>query len=63
MYDRVSLKLLLEEAGFVDYKVCRFDESRIPDWDRYRLDHAREGDKPRKPDSLFVEATKPPGAG
>jgi predicted SAM-dependent methyltransferase len=58
MYDRVSLQWLLEDAGFVDFRVCRFDESRIPDWDRYRLDHAQSGEGPRKPDSLFVEAVR-----
>jgi predicted SAM-dependent methyltransferase len=59
MYDRLSLKLLLESEGFVRVKQVSHDESAIPDWSRYRLDTSQEGDRPRKPDSLFVEAIKP----
>lgn len=59
MYDRVSLKMLLEEQGFADFKVCTFDESRMLNWDQYQLDRSARGNQPRKPDSLFVEAIKP----
>lgn len=57
MYDRFSLRRLLEQAGFVDIRVCRADESRIPDFNSYNLDMV-DG-KIRKPDSLFVEGIKP----
>lgn len=58
MYDRYSLGKLLQEAGFVDIKVCRADESRIPDFNSYLLDIEADGSV-RKPDSLFMEARKP----
>jgi predicted SAM-dependent methyltransferase len=57
MYDRFSLKRLLERAGFVDVKICAATESRIPEYEKYSLD-ALNGIV-RKPDSLYVEASKP----
>lgn len=59
MYDRLSLRLLLSELGFVDFAVKRYDESSIPHWAKYNLDKSPEADRPRKPDSLYVEARKP----
>lgn len=58
MYDRWSLRVLLERCGFSGFKVCMADESRIPDFPSYRLDVTDDGSI-RKPDSLFVEAVKP----
>ena len=57
MYDRVSLARLLREVGFIEPMVRRADESRIPDFDSFRLD--RVDGFVRKPDSLYVEAIKP----
>jgi predicted SAM-dependent methyltransferase len=57
MYDRFSLRRLLEQAGFIDVRICRADESRIPDFNSYNLDVV-EGIV-RKPISLFMEGTKP----
>jgi len=57
MYDRYSLRRLLEQAGFIDVRICRADESRIPDFNSYNLDVV-EG-KVRKPVSLFMEGIKP----
>lgn len=57
MYDRYSLKQLLEKAGFVDIKRCDANESRIVDFEKYALD-VKDG-VVRKPDSLFIEASKP----
>ncbi|WP_009633334.1 class I SAM-dependent methyltransferase [Synechocystis sp. PCC 7509] len=57
MYDRFSLKCMLEQSGFVDVKVCRSDESQIPNFNSYGLDMV--DNKIRKPDSLFMEAIKP----
>jgi hypothetical protein len=58
MYDRVSLRTLLTEAGFVGFRRLSATDSAIPDWDRYRLDEMPDG-SPAKPDSLFAEAYKP----
>lgn len=56
MYDRFSLRRMLERSGFVDVRVCRADESRILDFNSYGLD-IFEG-KVRKPDSLFMEGVR-----
>lgn len=57
MYDRYSLKQLLAKSGFVDIKRCNANESRIADFEKYALD--MKDDVVRKPDSLFIEASKP----
>lgn len=57
MYDRYSLKRLLEKAGFVDVKICTANESRIPEYEKYSLDVLNG--IVRKPDSLYIEASKP----
>jgi predicted SAM-dependent methyltransferase len=56
MYDRYSLKQLLEKCGFSDVKVVTAFTSGIPDWNSFELDG--KDDKVRKPDSLFMEARK-----
>ncbi len=56
MYDRYSLKLLLQNCGFKDVKVVTAFTSSIKDWDRFELD-GKNG-LVRKPDSLFIEAKK-----
>jgi predicted SAM-dependent methyltransferase len=57
MYDRFSLKRLLQKSGFQNVKTCRADESLIPNFNKYSLD-ILDG-KIKKPDSLFVEGIKP----
>jgi len=57
MYDRYSAKKLLESAGFVGVNVCSAGESQINEFNKYLLDIV-DG-RVRKPDSLFVEASKP----
>ncbi len=57
MYDRVSLRTLLTEAGFTRMRCVGPMESAIPDWLGYHLDMTPAGDV-CKPDSLFVEAEK-----
>lgn len=57
MYDRCSLRALLQETGFHEIKVCDAGESRIPNFARYGLDLDADG-AARKPDSLFMEASK-----
>lgn len=58
MYDRHSLSVLLQQAGFEQIVICQADESRIPDFGQYQLDVEADG-QIRKPDSLYVEAVKP----
>ena len=58
MYDRWSLRRLLEDCGFSDIRVCAASESRIPGFSTYLLDCEEDGSI-RKPDSLFIEAQKP----
>jgi predicted SAM-dependent methyltransferase len=57
MYDRYSLQRLLTRAGFVDVRVCKADESSIPDFDSCDLDTLDK--RIRKPDSLYMEGVKP----
>jgi predicted SAM-dependent methyltransferase len=57
MYDRLSLSLLLKGCGFSNFKVCKANESAIPDFSSYELDTNLDG-VIRKPDSIFVEAIK-----
>lgn len=56
MYDRYSLKRLLNQAGFVNVTICAANESRIPEYEKYSLDVLNG--VARKPDSLYVEAYK-----
>ena len=58
MHDRLSVKFLMEQAGFMDYQVRTYKESDLKGWDRYRLDQSNFGDHAIEP-SLYVEARKP----
>lgn len=57
MYDRLSLRRLLEGAGFTDCRPMGARESAIPGFALYHLDTAPSGTV-RKPDSLFMEAVR-----
>jgi predicted SAM-dependent methyltransferase len=57
MYDRVSLRDLLRQAGFEHFRCTGPAESAIPNWTDYHLDMAPDG-AVCKPDSLFVEAQR-----
>lgn len=57
MYDRYSLKLLLEVSGFESVQTMSASESSLACWNSQNLD--MEEGKVRKPDSLFVEAFRP----
>jgi len=59
MYNRLSLKLLLEKYGFINFSINSFDESKIEYWERYNLDKSIYGNFPRKPESIYVECNKP----
>ncbi len=57
MYDRFSLSKLLVQEGFKEPRILNAFESGISGWAYYSfLD--LEGDKARKPDSLFIEGVK-----
>lgn len=58
MYDRFSLSLLLMQSGFSNPIVQTAWESQIKDWSTYNLDTNPDGTI-YKPDSLYMEATKP----
>ena len=57
MYDRLSLRCLLEQAGFTGIAQQSAAESRIPGFASYDLDTL--AGRVLKPDSLFMEAVKP----
>ena len=59
MYDRYSLKRLLERCGFEDIVQRTATESYIADWASFNLDTEPDGSI-YKPDSLFMEARNPP---
>ncbi len=58
MYDEFNLRALLERCGFAAAEATDADRSRIPGWTGYHLDRDPSGTV-RKPDSLFMEASKP----
>ncbi len=58
MYDRFSLKLLLEQCGFKNCSVKSAFDSGIAKWAGFNLDGNFETKEVRKPDSLFMEAVK-----
>jgi predicted SAM-dependent methyltransferase len=57
MYDRYSLSWLLKSSGFAQIDIKDAYTSNIPEWAKYDSLDVEEG-KPRKPDSLFMEAVK-----
>lgn len=56
MYDRFSLRRLLECVGIGHVRVCSYNESRISDFNFFGLD--MEAGRARKPDSIFIEGIK-----
>lgn len=56
MYDKYSLGKLLKKTGFSVIYQCSEKESRIKNFNLYNLD--MDNNKPRKPDSLYMEAKK-----
>lgn len=56
IYDRFSLKRLLESIGFTDVSVVDACTSRIPDFAQYELDYRKGAE--RKPSSLYLEAVR-----
>lgn len=58
VYDQYSLTRELLAIGFNDIRKCHHDESRIPDFKSFSFDSNENGIE-RKPESLYLEATKP----
>lgn len=58
MYDEASIYVMLSTLGLVNITRCLASESRVEDWERIGLD-VNDGKQPRKPDSIYMEATKP----
>jgi predicted SAM-dependent methyltransferase len=58
MYDRFSLARLMSSAGFREPTIRSPVDSAIPDWAKFNLDTLPDG-RTIKPDSFFMEATKP----
>ncbi len=58
MYDRFSLARALKQAGLVNPQVMSSEKSLIPEWKEYSSLDVQDG-RTRKPDSLFMEASKP----
>ena len=57
MYDRFSLRELFEASGFEGFQVQSAEASQIDRFVDFQLDSYKG--EVRKPDSIFVEATKP----
>ncbi|MGB3852025.1 MAG: hypothetical protein WA958_18795 [Tunicatimonas sp.] len=57
MYDEYSLGTLLKGTGFRNVQRKSAHESQIPRWEEHMALDVEDG-KVRKPDSLFLEATK-----
>lgn len=57
MYDRESLRALLQEYGFGEITVRSFDGSQVEGWNAFLLDRNADG-TPYKADSLYIEAQK-----
>ena len=57
MYDRITLPLVLERAGFRDVTVVDETKSAIVEWDSLDLDRGPDGGE-YKPGSLYVEALR-----
>lgn len=58
MYDRFSLRELMESVGFSEVRVMRPGESRISGWNEFFLEVGSDGSV-HKPDSLIMEGVKP----
>jgi predicted SAM-dependent methyltransferase len=58
MYDRYSLRRLLESVGFEAYRKVNYNESLLEDWANIALDSNPDGTEYLY-ESLYVEAVKP----
>lgn len=58
MWDRISLRGLLADAGFVESEPVAYDASRLPGWKDYDFDRSGNGAYDLEP-SIYVEAKNP----
>ena len=58
MYDKFSMKLLLEHLGFIEIKNKLFNESEIKNFNNYHLDITLSGTPYKGTSSLYIEARK-----
>lgn len=58
MYDRHSLRVLLEACGFTGVRRCSATDSGVPGWDAWHLDRNADGSE-HAPSSIYVEAKRP----
>jgi SAM-dependent methyltransferase len=58
MWDRVNIRSVLMDAGFVDINVRSCDVSDIEDWKRSGLELTSDG-REHKPGSMYLECRKP----
>jgi len=57
MYDRYSLAMMLQQAGFINVERFTASTSLIPEWTRFNLDTSTDGTV-IQPDSLIMEAIR-----
>lgn len=57
MYDRYSLRSILEQAGYIEVSGYSANESAIANWNSFGLDLEPDG-RAYKADSLYMEATR-----
>lgn len=57
MYDKISLKVALLDAGYKEILVQKYNTSLIPKWNEYGLDLDEDAGQ-YKLDSLYIEAIK-----
>jgi len=57
MYDRLTLRALFRAAGFEECQVVSAWESRIKEWNQFRLDIETDGSE-YKPESIRMEAIR-----
>lgn len=58
LYDELALSALLERSGFRSVRRCAATESALAGWLAFGFDSEADG-AARKPDSLYMEATRP----
>lgn len=54
MYDRISLRHILESCDFRDIKMMSFDESQIPNFNTYLLDINSDGSPYKGISSIYI---------
>jgi SAM-dependent methyltransferase len=57
LYDRVSLRLIMEKSGFRKVEQFTYDTSSIRDWHKYDFDKSNYGNYPLEP-SIYFEAIR-----